>query len=104
MARLLGIDTTKTTVRAALLRTSYRSIVIEALGEADVASCGSEVEAIRAAVGSLKADATAIAISGERSFYRRLDLPAAAQKELRATSSVESGRRGARRWKSAADR
>ena len=82
MARLLGIDSTKTTVRAALLHTSYRSISIEALGEADVASCGSEVEAIRAAVGSLRADATAIAISGERSFYRRLDLPAAAQKEL----------------------
>ncbi len=89
MARLLGIDATKTTVRAALLHTSYRSVTIEAFGEADVASCGSEVEAIRAAVGSLRADATAIGISGERSFYRRLDLPAAAQKELGSVLAFE---------------
>lgn len=89
MARLLGIDATKTTVRAALLHTSYRSVAIEALGEADVAAAGSEVEAIRIAVGSLRADATAIAISGERSFYRRLALPAAAQKELGSVLGFE---------------
>lgn len=89
MARLLGIDATKTTVRVALLHTSYRSIEIEALGEADVAASGSEVEAIRAAVGALRADATAISISGERSFYRRIDLPAAAQKELGSVLAFE---------------
>src|ERR1700754_1548729 len=82
MSRLLGIDSNKTVVRTALIRTAYRKVTLEALGEADVVSAGSEVEAIRQAVGALKPDGAAIALSGERSYYRRLDLPAAAQKEI----------------------
>jgi len=82
MARLLGIDASKTVVRTALVRTSYRRVTLEALGEADVATAGSEMEALRAAVGALRPDASAISLSGERSFYRRLELPAAAQKEI----------------------
>ena len=83
MARLLGIDVTKTTVRIAVVRTSYRKITLEALGEADLVAAGSEVEAIRAAMGAVhKPDATATAVSGEKTFYRRLELPAAAQKEI----------------------
>jgi general secretion pathway protein L len=85
MSRLLGIDVTKTTVRAAVVRTGYRRIMLESFGEADIAWSGSEAEAIRAAVGgvgSLRADASAIALSGERSFYRRIELPATAQREI----------------------
>ncbi|WP_437676205.1 type IV pilus biogenesis protein PilM [Sorangium sp. So ce131] len=82
MHRLLGIDAGKSVVRAALIRTSYRRVFVEALGEAAVTDASSEAEAIRAAVGALRPDAAAIALSGERSFYRRLDLPAAAQKEV----------------------
>src|SRR5689334_1661039 len=89
MARLLGIDSTKNSVRVALIRTSYRRVVIEALGEADVAWAGSESLAIKAAVGAAKCDASSIALSGERSFYRRLELPAAAQKEIGNVLSFE---------------
>src|SRR5688572_2795165 len=101
MATLLGIDATKTVVRTALLRSSYRKFKLEALGEADVLSHGSELEAIKAAIGALPpvgvrtaaprpaADATAIALSGERSFYRQLELPATAQKELESVLGFE---------------
>ncbi len=89
MARLLGIDATKTTVRVAVVRTSYRRVTLEALGEADIAWAGSEAEAIRSAVGGLRAEACAVALPGERSFYRRLDLPAAAQKELENVLAFE---------------
>ncbi|WP_437833517.1 type IV pilus biogenesis protein PilM [Sorangium sp. So ce1153] len=82
MHRLLGIDAGKSVVRTALIRTAYRRVFVEALGEVAVTDAVSEAEAIRAAVGLLRPDAAAIAISGERSFYRRLDLPAAAQKEV----------------------
>jgi general secretion pathway protein L len=89
MARLLGIDATRRVVRTALLRTSFSRVTIEALGEVDVAAAGSEIEAIRAAVGVLRPDGVAISVSGERSFYRRLDLPAAAQKELASVLGFE---------------
>lgn len=82
MHRLLGIDAGKSVVRAALIRTTYRRVFVEALGEAAVTDAVSEAEAIRAAVGLHRPDAAAIALSGEKSFYRRLDLPAAAQKEV----------------------
>src|SRR5581483_10602339 len=89
MATLLGIDAGTKVVRTALLRPSYRRITIEALGEADVAVHGSERDAIRAAAAGLKPDASAIALSGERSYYRRLELPAAAQKEMQSVLSFE---------------
>ncbi|WP_434044755.1 MULTISPECIES: type IV pilus biogenesis protein PilM [Sorangium] len=82
MHRLLGIDAGKSVVRAALIRTAYRRVFVEALGEVAVTDGVSEAEAIRAAVGLHRPDGAAIALSGERSFYRRLDLPAAAQKEV----------------------
>jgi len=85
MTRLLGIDATKNTVRIAVLRASYRKLTLEALKETSVLEHGSETEAIRAAVAAAsigRAEAAATSLSGERSFYRRLDLPAAAQKEI----------------------
>jgi general secretion pathway protein L len=101
MSKLLGIDASKTTVRTAMVRVSYRRMTLEAFGEADIAWAGSEVDAIRAAVATHgpagppsmpsslgggaqggRPDACAIALSGEKSFYRKLELPAAAQKEI----------------------
>lgn len=89
MSKLLGIDASRNTVRVALIRTSYRKVTLEALGEADVAACGSEAAAIRAAIGLARPDATSIALSGERSFYRRIELPAAAQKEIESVLAFE---------------
>src|SRR5262245_17527462 len=90
MATYLGIDSGKTVVRTALIRTSYRRVIVEALGEADVAASGGEAAAIRAALGNTpKPDASAIQLSGERSFYRRLELPAAAQKEIQSVVAFE---------------
>jgi general secretion pathway protein L len=89
MSRLLGIDATKSTVRAAVVRTAYRRVTLEAFGEADIAWAGSEAEAIRIAVGGVRADACAIALSGERSFYRRIELPVAAQKEVQNVLAFE---------------
>jgi general secretion pathway protein L len=89
MARLLGIDASGAVVRTAILRTSYRRVVVEALGEVSFAEAGSEASAIRLAAGMQRPDACALAISGERAFYRRLDLPAAAQKELDSVLAFE---------------
>jgi general secretion pathway protein L len=89
MSRLLGIDAGKSVVRVALIRAAYRKVFLEALGEASVAEAGSEAEAIRAAVGMMRPDGVAIALSGERSFFRRLDLPAAAQKEVESVLGFE---------------
>jgi general secretion pathway protein L len=82
MSRLLGIDASKSVVRTALVRTSYRRVTVEAFSEIDVAQAGSEADAIRTAVGLVKPDAVAIGLTGERSLYRRLELPQAAQKEI----------------------
>ncbi|MDC0740237.1 type IV pilus biogenesis protein PilM [Polyangium mundeleinium] len=80
MSKILGIDVGKAVVRVALLRLSYRKITLEALGEAPVT--GLEIDAIRAAVGGHKADAISIAISGERTFFRSIDMPTSALKEI----------------------
>jgi general secretion pathway protein L len=89
MSRLLGIDIAKNVVRTATIRTSYKRVTVEALGEVTISSAGNELEAIKAAVGALKPDAVSIALSGERSFYRRVDLPAAAMKELQNVLGFE---------------
>jgi len=80
MSRILGIDIGKAVVRVALLRANYRKTILEALVEMPVV--GTEIEAIRAAVGTHKADGIAIAISGEKTYYRTVDLPASALKEI----------------------
>jgi len=87
MSRILGIDVGKAVVRAALLRVSYRKVTLEALGEAPVT--GLEIDAIREAVGTHKADGIATAISGEKTFYRSLDMPTSALKELEAVLPFE---------------
>jgi general secretion pathway protein L len=114
MARLLGIDVSARVARAILVRTQYRKVVLEGLGEVafetgegGVPREGAEVAAIRAAVADAQAgrapgsrtswapggadagrsnaarpDAVAVALPGDRCFYRLLELPRAAQREI----------------------
>ena len=89
MSRLLGIDIEKTVVRTAIVRTAYRKTFVEAIGEARIEEHGSVEAALRAAlVGAARPDACAVALSGERTLYRRIDLPAAAAKELEEFAKV----------------
>jgi general secretion pathway protein L len=92
MARWLGVDITKHSVRVAVLRSSYRRAQIEALREQKLADHESPAAALRAAVAGLRPDAVATALGGERAFVRLVSLPAAAQKELAnvLTFEVES--------------
>lgn len=116
MAKLLGIDVSGRVARAILVRTGYRRVVLEGLGEAPIET--TEADAVRAAVANLgeglrapmslrgnlmsapppvpspgragaRADAVAVALPGDRCFYRRLELPRAAQKELQNVLAFE---------------
>ncbi len=87
MSRILGIDIGKSVIRIAILRANYRKIMLEALTE--MAITGLEVDAIRAAVGTHKPDGIAIAISGEKTYFRTVDLPASALKEIESVLPFE---------------
>jgi general secretion pathway protein L len=84
MPRYLGIDIGNATVRAAVLRTSYRKVALEGWGACDLVDAESLPHAIRLAVGGLatKCDGVAVSIGGESLFVRALDLPATAQRQL----------------------
>jgi general secretion pathway protein L len=88
MPTWLGIDIGSASVKAALVRSTYRKLSLVRLGSADVATSPSLVDAIRAAVASAllgethNVDSTAVAIDGSRAAIHRLSLPAAAQKQL----------------------
>ncbi len=88
MARLAGIDIGTHVVRVALLRTAYRRVAIEALGEAPIGE-GGEGAAIAAAMAGMKPDAVAVTLTGDRCFYRRLELPPTAQRELEGVLGFE---------------
>lgn len=120
MAKLLGIDVSGRVARAILVRTGYRRVVLEGLGEAPIVT--TEADAVREAVSNLgetmrapmsmrsglasappaapgstvagaragaRADAVAVALAGDRCFYRRLELPRAAQRELQNVLAFE---------------
>ncbi len=89
MQRLLGLDVTRTHVRAALLNVSMRRITVEALEEVSVEDAGGPKEALWAAVGDMKPDGAAIVLSGEKAFFRRIELPAAALKEVQNVLGYE---------------
>jgi len=89
MTRSLGLEITRTTIRLALVRSRYRRTTIEALREERCADHESRSAAIRATLGSLKCDAVASALAGERTFLRLLSLPATAAKELANVLSYE---------------
>lgn len=88
MARLCGIDVGERVVRVALLRSAYRRPVVEALIEVPIEAEG-EGAAIKAAVAGLKPDGFAISISGDRCFFRRLELPTTAQREIDSVLAFE---------------
>lgn len=89
MARLAGIDITPSHVRVAIVRTSYRRVAIEALLEQTLTDESSVVPALQVLLGKTRMDATAVALPGDRCFYRRLELPATAQKELESVLAFE---------------
>jgi general secretion pathway protein L len=89
MQRLLGLEVTRTYVRAALLNVSMRKTTVEALEEVAVDDAGGQKEALWAAVGDLRPDGTALALSGEKAFFRRIELPAAAMKEIQSVLGFE---------------
>lgn len=88
MARLCGIDVGERVVRVALLRSAYRRPVVEALVEVPIEAEG-EAGAIKAAVAGLKPDGLAISLSGDRCFFRRLELPTTAQREIESVLAFE---------------
>ena len=91
MARLCGIDVGAKTVRVALVRTAYRRVAIEAMNEAPTIGEGGET----AAMAGLRPDGIAIALPGDRCFYRRLELPPTAQRELGSVLGFELESTGA---------
>jgi general secretion pathway protein L len=84
MAKYLGIDVGSTHVRAVLLRTSYRRISIEAMTEYDRNAAPTLEEVVRMAASPLVSPGESVAVNleGEKTFLRRIDVPAAAQKQL----------------------
>ncbi len=84
MAKYLGIDVGSTSVRAVLVRTSYRRISIEAMNETDLAAAPTLADVIRLVAAPLVSPGESIAVNleGERTFIRTIEIPAAAQKQL----------------------
>ena len=72
MQRLLGLEVTRTYVRAVLFDVSLRKTTVEALEEVSVEDAGGQKEALWAAVGDLKPDGASVALSGEKAFYRHV--------------------------------
>jgi general secretion pathway protein L len=95
MPTWLGIDIGSTSVKVALVRSTYRKLSLVRLGLAEVVEGTPLPDAIRAAVASAllgepqNVDATAVAIEGSRAAIHRLLLPAAAQKQLVEVLSYE---------------
>ncbi len=84
MARTLGIDIRKNSVRVALVRTSYRRVYLEALSEVDRSSFETLEDALReAASGYMQHhEGVAMALSGEQVYIHRVALPPAALKRV----------------------
>jgi general secretion pathway protein L len=84
MAKYLGIDVGSSHVRAVLIRTSYRRIAIEAMTEYDRHAAPTLEEVMRMAASPLisPGESVAVNLEGEKTFLRRIDVPAAAQKQL----------------------
>lgn len=95
MPTWLGIDIGSASVKAAVVRATYRKVALVRLALADVAESGGLAAAVRAAVGRAlegepqAVDATAVAIDGSRAAIHRLVLPATAQKQLAEVLAYE---------------
>ena len=82
MARYLGIDIGEAAVRAVVLRTRLRGVVVESMREVSVREAGSVQAALRLVAQGPRPDATAVALPGDGLFLRRLELPVTALREL----------------------
>jgi general secretion pathway protein L len=88
MPTWLGIDIGSTSVKAALVRSTYRKVALVRVTTAEVAEGAPAADAVRAAVLRVMEgerqlpDSNAVAIDGSRAAIHRLLLPAAAQKQL----------------------
>jgi len=84
MAKYLGIDVGSSHVRAVLIRTSYRRISIDAMAEHDRRAGATLDEVVRLAASPLVSPGESVAVNleGEKTFIRRIEVPAAAQKQL----------------------
>lgn len=89
MGRYAGIDITARHVRVAIVRTSYRRVAIESLHEVTITDEASIAPSIQIAMGRTRPDGTAIALPGGQCFYRRIELPASAAKEIDSVLSFE---------------
>lgn len=85
MARYLGIDIGTTSVKAAVIRSAYRKLVLEGLASTPIVN-GDVVIAIReatqAALGEGAADAVATSLPGTLTTLRTVRIPEAAQRQL----------------------
>lgn len=84
MARLVGIDLRSSHVRAVLLHTSYRRVVVERMLEVEVASPEDIEQALAACALPLvqHSESVSVAMDGEQTFLHRLKLPSTALKQL----------------------
>ncbi|MBN1612275.1 MAG: pilus assembly protein PilM [Polyangiaceae bacterium] len=84
MSRLVGIDVRATHVRTVVLRTSYRHVTVERMLEVDRQGMATLEQALQVCgLPALQhADSLAIAVDGQQTYVRRIELPAAAAKRL----------------------
>jgi len=84
MARFIGIDITPTFVRAALVRSGYRTMTVERLLEVERARFETLEQALQTTVLPMfeHGEAIAIEVDGEEAFTQRIVLPVTAQKQL----------------------
>lgn len=89
MARYAGIEFASRHVRVAVVRTSYRRVAVESLLEAPLVDGTSPATTLQNLLGKIRVDATAIALPGDRCFFRRLEVPVAAAKDLENVLAFE---------------
>src|SRR5450755_565740 len=85
MARYLGIDVGTTSVKAAVLRSAYRKLVLEGIASAPIleGDVGSAIrEASQSALGVGAADAVATSLPGTQTTLRTVRIPESAQRQL----------------------
>src|SRR5215469_17354045 len=92
MPTWLGIDIGSASVKAAVVRSTYRRVALARVATVEVEAAGGHVPAVRLAVATalqgdqpgttLSPDAIAVTIEGSKAAIHRLLLPAAAQKQL----------------------
>ena len=86
MSTYLGIDIGATAVKAAVIRTAYRKMQLEAVTNVEIVMAGGVAEAIgmatRAVLGAGHADGIAVALEGTKSTVKLIALPGSAQKQL----------------------